>query len=109
MVYYCGYLVRDEWLFQRGAELGCPRPVNALDTMNIILAASSDLRIDTKVYAYTKFRHVKTLKGIPFWCIAFASNDPSEGLPTSAPAEEEYKALKEALHKKGPPGWYKSS
>ncbi|KAG2129092.1 hypothetical protein DEU56DRAFT_758193 [Suillus clintonianus] len=109
VVMYCGYLVRDDCLFQRGVDMGHPRPVIVEDRMDIICLASSDLRIKTGVYPYTSFRRVKTAKGNPFWCIAFASNHPHEGLPTSAPAEEEYKALKEVLQKKGPPGWYQAS
>ncbi|KAG1815007.1 uncharacterized protein BJ212DRAFT_249968 [Suillus subaureus] len=89
MVKYYGYLVADEWLYQR--------------------AASRDVRTETGVYTYTKFRQVKTLKGKIFWCIAFAASDPWDGLPTSAPPEERYKPLKEALQKKGPPRWFRAS
>ncbi|KAG2129091.1 hypothetical protein DEU56DRAFT_758192 [Suillus clintonianus] len=108
MVYYCGYLVRDDWLFQRGVDLGQPLPVTTGDAMDIICLASTDVRTETGVYCYTKFRQVKTAKGTAFWCIAFASNDPCEHLPTSAPSEEKYKALKEVLQKKGPPRWYRA-
>ncbi|KAG1872403.1 hypothetical protein DFJ58DRAFT_836959 [Suillus subalutaceus] len=109
MVKYCGYLVPDEWMYQRGVELGYPRPVTVEDKMDMLLLASRDLMTETGVYCYTKFRHVKTAKGTKFWCIAFASNDPSERLPTSSPSEERYKALKEVLQRKGPPGWYQAS
>ncbi|KAG2110418.1 hypothetical protein DEU56DRAFT_905591, partial [Suillus clintonianus] len=99
MVYYCGYLVRNDWMFQRAAELG-HSPTTGTD---IVCLASRDVRVQTGVYFYTKVRQVKTAKGTTFWCIAFASNDPREQLPTSAPSEEKYKALKEVLQKEGPP------
>jgi hypothetical protein len=111
MVRYCGYLVRDEWLYQRGVDLGHPRPVTIEDQMDMLLMASEDVMIATNVYRYTKFRRVKTSKGTKFWCIAFASNDPfsERSLPTSAPSEERYKPLKEVLQKKHPPRWYQAS
>ncbi|KAG1751245.1 hypothetical protein EDB19DRAFT_1824958 [Suillus lakei] len=109
MVKYCGYLVRNEWLFQRGVELGEPRPVTVEDEMDMVLLASRDVMVETGVYRCAKLRHVKTPKGIKFWCIAFSSNDPHERLPTTAPSEEKYLALKEALQKKGPPQWYQAS
>ncbi|KAG2342199.1 hypothetical protein BDR05DRAFT_949167 [Suillus weaverae] len=76
MAKYCGYLVRDKWLFQRGVELGHPRSVTVEDKMDMVLVASTDVMIKTNVYRYTKFRRVKTSKGTGFWCIAFAANDP---------------------------------
>ncbi|KAG1751246.1 hypothetical protein EDB19DRAFT_2036069 [Suillus lakei] len=109
MVKYCGYLVRNEWLFQRGVEIGHPYPETVEDQMEMILLASRDIMGDTGVYRYTKLRHVKTPKGFKFWCIAFSSNDPHERLPATPPSEEKYLALKEALQKKGPPQWYKAS
>jgi hypothetical protein len=42
------------------------------------------------------------LQGKRYWCIAFAATDPWERFPTTAPPEEKYKALKEALQKDGP-------
>ncbi|KAG2129094.1 hypothetical protein DEU56DRAFT_497397 [Suillus clintonianus] len=108
MVYYCGYLVRDDWLLQRAVELGRPPPVNTSDEIDVVSVSTGDVRIETGVYCYTKVRQVKTAKGTAFWCIAFASNDPGERLPTSAPSEEKYKALKEVLQKKGPPRWYRA-
>jgi hypothetical protein len=74
----------NEWFYQRGVELGYPRPTTYDDSINTIILASGDVRIATGVYTYTKLRQVKTLKGKIFWCIAFASTDPFEGLPTSA-------------------------
>ncbi|KAG2342198.1 hypothetical protein BDR05DRAFT_964513 [Suillus weaverae] len=111
MVHYCGYTVRDEWLFQRGVDLGHPRPVTVEDQMDMLLLASEDLMIKTNVYRYTKFRRVKTSKGTKFWCIPFATNDPisEKSLPTIPPPEERYRALKEVLQKKGPPLWYQAS
>lgn len=110
MVKYCGYTVRNEWMYQRGVDLGFPRPVTAEEKSDMILRISRDLMTETGVSRCTKLRHVKTAKGIGFWCIAFASNDTlSERLPTTAPSEEKYKALKEMLQKKGPPRWYKAS
>jgi hypothetical protein len=89
---------------QRGIELGYPRPVTLEEKLDMFLMAETGVSPDAK------FCHVKTAKGTKFWCIAFASNDPiSERLPTSAPSEETYKALKEVLQKKGPPGWYQAS
>ncbi|KAG2129095.1 hypothetical protein DEU56DRAFT_758196 [Suillus clintonianus] len=105
MVYYCGYLVRKDWLFQRAVELG-HSPTTP--TSDIVSLASRDLMVQTGVYFYTRLRQVKTAKGTTFWCIAFASNDPGEQLPTNAPSEEKYKALKEVLQKKGPPRWYRA-
>ncbi|OAX34499.1 hypothetical protein K503DRAFT_859165 [Rhizopogon vinicolor AM-OR11-026] len=58
--------------------------------------------LQTGVYFYTKLRRVKTPKGKYFWCIAFASDDAYQGLPTSRPLEEKYKALKELLQKRSP-------
>ncbi|KAG1736692.1 uncharacterized protein EDB91DRAFT_1083351 [Suillus paluster] len=71
-VNFCGYLVGEEWLFQRGVDLGHPHPVTVGDVMEITCLASSDVRTATGVYFYTKLRRVKTLKGNSFWCIAFA-------------------------------------
>ncbi|KAG2129096.1 hypothetical protein DEU56DRAFT_902921 [Suillus clintonianus] len=105
MVYYCGYLMRKDWLLQRAADWGEP-PTTA--TIDFIAMASRHVRVQTGVYCYTKFRRVKTVKGTVFWCIAFASNDPGEQLPTSAPSEEKYKALKEVLQREGPPLWYRA-
>ncbi|KAG1725206.1 hypothetical protein EDB19DRAFT_1948190 [Suillus lakei] len=65
----------------------------------------------TGVLTCTRFRRVKTPKGKYFWCIAFACDDPcaaGERLPTHAPPEARYKALKEALGKDGPPHWYRA-
>jgi hypothetical protein len=109
MVKYYGYLVENEWMYQRGVELGYPRPTSYDDALDTIILASGDVRGATGVYPYTKLRRVKTLKGKIFWCIAFASTDPYEGLPTSAPPEERYKALKEALQKNGPPRWFRGT
>ncbi|KAG1820677.1 hypothetical protein EV424DRAFT_1556233 [Suillus variegatus] len=101
MVKYCGYTVRNEWMYQRGVDLGFPRPVTAEEKSDMILRISRDLMTETGISRCTKLRHVKTAKGIGFWCIAFASNDTlSERLPTTAPSEEKYKALKEVLQKK---------
>jgi hypothetical protein len=110
MVKYCGYLVGDEWLIQRVVDLGHPRPVTGDDRIDMILMGAEHVRMSTNVYRYTKFRRVKTSKGTKFWCIAFASDDTLfERLPTSAPPEERYKALKEALQKTGPPRWYQAA
>jgi len=109
MVKYCGYLVGEDWLLQRGLELGIEPPETRDDQVETILLASRNARLVTGVYTYTNFRHVKTAKGKFFWCIAFASNDPHEGLPTSCPPEEKYKALQELLQKKVPPRWFQGS
>ncbi|KAG2129540.1 hypothetical protein BD769DRAFT_1667189 [Suillus cothurnatus] len=108
MVKYCGYLVANEWLYQRGVEMGHPRPTTYDDSLDTIILASGDLRAKTGVYTYTKLRRVKTLQGKRYWCIAFAASDPWQGLPTSAPPEERYKPLKEALQRKGPPLWFQA-
>jgi hypothetical protein len=109
MVKYCGYLVGDDWLFQRGAELGYKPPETRGDEITIMLSASRDARLQAGVYGYTKLRRVVTLQGKHFWCIVFASNDPYEHMPTSRPPEEKYKALKELLGKQGPPLWFRAS
>ncbi|KAG1723817.1 hypothetical protein EDD22DRAFT_974439 [Suillus occidentalis] len=107
--YYCGYLVPDEFLLQRAVEkLGQEPPENAKDENELILMAVRNLMGKTGVLRSAKLRRVKTPKGITWWCIAFSSNDPCDRLPATAPPEEQYKALKEALQKKGPPQWYKS-
>jgi len=49
---------------------------------------------------------ISPCQGKFFWCIAFASDDPHEGIATSAPPEVKYKALQELLQKNGPPRWY---
>ncbi|KAG2743610.1 hypothetical protein P692DRAFT_201794758 [Suillus brevipes Sb2] len=108
MVRYCGYLVQNELLLQRAVDLGHPRPTAAKDQTGLILLAARNLMGRTGVLRCAKLRRVKTPKGIIFWCIAFSSNDPHERLPATAPPEEQYKALKEALQKKGPPQWYKT-
>ncbi|KAG1848565.1 hypothetical protein F4604DRAFT_1687684 [Suillus subluteus] len=108
MVKYYGYAVANEWFYQRAVELGHPRPTTYDDSIDTIILASRDVRTETGVYTYTKFRQVKTLKGKLFWCIAFAATDPWEGLPTSAPPEERYKPLKEALQREGPPRWFRA-
>ncbi|KAG1723816.1 hypothetical protein EDD22DRAFT_961913 [Suillus occidentalis] len=100
--YYCGYLVPDEFLLQRAVELGQEPPENAEDEIELILMAVRDLIGDTGVLCSAKFRRVRTPKGITWWCIAFSSKDPHERLPATASPEEQYKALKEALQKKGP-------
>ncbi|KAG2074386.1 hypothetical protein BDR04DRAFT_1093056 [Suillus decipiens] len=104
---FCGYLLGEEWLFQRGIELGYPCPKTRDDEMQIFCLASRDVRTETGVYTYTKLRRVKTLQGKRYWCIAFAATDPYEHLPTTAPPEEKYIALKEALKKDGPPRWFR--
>ncbi|OAX33693.1 hypothetical protein K503DRAFT_775323 [Rhizopogon vinicolor AM-OR11-026] len=109
MAKYCGYLVGEKWLLQRGLELGHEAPKTQRDALDIMLDASRDLRLQTGVYFYTKLRRVKTPKGKYFWCIAFASDDPCQGLPTSRPPEEKYKALKELLQKEVPPLWFRES
>ncbi|OAX32002.1 hypothetical protein K503DRAFT_777093 [Rhizopogon vinicolor AM-OR11-026] len=110
MVKYCGYLVGEGWLLQRGIELGINPPETREDEIGTILAASSNARLVTGVYTYTSFRLVKTPKGKVFWCIAFASNDAcdSKGLPTSRPSEAKYKRLQEPLQKAGPPRWFQA-
>ena len=109
MVKYCAYLLGEDWLLQRGLELGLKPPKTRGDELQIILVVSRAARQDTGVFTCTKFRQVKTGQGKVFWSIAFASDDPYEGLPTSAPPEEKYKALQELLQKKGPPRWFRGS
>jgi hypothetical protein len=109
MVKYCGYLVRDDLMLQRALELGLEPPEDADDRTDMILLATRDLMGDTGVPHSAKIRRVKTSKGTKFWCIAFSSNDPHERLPATAPSEEKYMALKEALQKKFPPQWYRAS
>ena len=109
MAKYCGYLVAEDWLLQRGIEFGCEAPKTQRDALDIMLEASRHVRLQTGVYFDTKLRRVKTRKGRYFWCIAFASDDPYQGLPTSRPPEEKYKALKELLQVEKPPLWYCAS
>jgi len=60
---------------------GVEPPKTRGEHLRAILLASRDARLVTRVYPYTRFRHVKSNKGKkPFWCIAFASDDPHEGL-----------------------------
>ncbi|OAX31898.1 hypothetical protein K503DRAFT_777195 [Rhizopogon vinicolor AM-OR11-026] len=111
MVRYCGYLVGEDWLLQRGmVELGIKPPETREDEIGTILSASSNARLVAGVYTYTSLRRVKTSKGKIFWCIAFASDDAydSKGLPTSRPPEAKYKRLQELLQKAGPPRWFQS-
>ncbi|KAG2140401.1 hypothetical protein BD769DRAFT_1384139 [Suillus cothurnatus] len=108
MVKYCGYLVSDSWLQQRALDVGHSPPKTFEDRNSMMLLGSRDLMARTGVLPYTSFRRVKTPKGKYFWCIAFACNDPWEQLPTRAPLEEKYKALKEALGREGPPRWYRA-
>ncbi|KAJ8588099.1 hypothetical protein M405DRAFT_820311 [Rhizopogon salebrosus TDB-379] len=109
MTKYCGYLLREDWLLQRGVELGLEAPKTQRDALDIMLEASRNVRWQTGVYCDTKLRRVKTLQGKFSWCIAFASNDPYQGLPTSRPPEEKYIALKELLRKEVPPLWFRAS
>ncbi|KIK42609.1 hypothetical protein CY34DRAFT_804764 [Suillus luteus UH-Slu-Lm8-n1] len=96
--YYCGYLVPNEFLLQRAVEeLGQEPPENAEDEIELILMAARDLMGETGVLCSAKFRRVKTPKGTTWWCIAFSSKAPHERLPATAPPEERYKALKEAI------------
>jgi len=106
MVKYCGYLLGEDWLVQRAREIGLEIPETGGDYLQIISLAARDARQATGVFPCTRFRHVKTGRGKFFWCIAFASDDPHEGLATSTPPEAKYKALQELLQKKGPPRWY---
>jgi hypothetical protein len=108
MVKYCGYLVRDDLMLQRALELGLEPPEDADDRTDMILLAARNLMGNTGVLRSAKLRRVKTPKGTKFWCIAFSSNDPNERLPATAPLEEKYKALKEALQKTFPPQWYRA-
>jgi hypothetical protein len=108
MVKYCGYLVRNDLLLQRAVDLGYPRPTAAKDQTGLILIAARNLMGKMGVLRSAKLRRVRTLKGNIFWCIAFSSNDPHERLPATAPSEEQYKALKEALQKEFPPRWYQT-
>ncbi|KAG1862940.1 uncharacterized protein F5891DRAFT_1184341 [Suillus fuscotomentosus] len=109
MVKFYGYIVAEEWLLQRGIEMGHPPPKTYSDLTDIIVMAAGDVRLETGVYRYTKLRDVQNHKGKTFWCIAFASSDPREGLPTSAPPESKSNALKEALQKTGPPRWFRGA
>jgi len=110
MAKFCGYLLGEDWLLQRALEMGVEPPKTRGEHLQAILLAPRDARLMTRVYPYMRLRHVKTNKRTkPFWCIAFASDDPHDGLPTSAPPEEKYKALQDLLQKKGPPGWYRGS
>jgi len=109
MVKYCAYLLGERWLLQRSLESGREPPKSRAEKLEMMIVAARSARQDTGVYNYTKFRQVKTGQGKIFWCVAFASDDPHEGLPTSAPPEEKYKALKELLQRKGPPRWFRSS
>jgi hypothetical protein len=109
MVKYCAYLLGEDWLLQRGLELGLEPPKTRGDQVQTILLASREARMDSGVYTYTKFQQVKTPQGKVYWCIAFASNDPYEGLPTTRPPEEKYKALQELLQRNGPPRWFRGS
>ncbi|OAX36690.1 hypothetical protein K503DRAFT_282532 [Rhizopogon vinicolor AM-OR11-026] len=90
MVKYCGYLVGEDWLLQRGLDLGIESPETREDEIETILMASRNAGLVTDVYTYTSFRQVKTPNGKIFWCIAFASDDAcdSKGLPSSRPPEE---------------------
>ena len=99
-------LARRGLLVQRARDIGLEIPETGGDYLQIISLAARDARQATGVFPCTRFRHVKTSKGKFFWCIAFASDDPHEGIATSAPPEAKYKALQELLQKKGPPRWY---
>ncbi|KAG1772379.1 hypothetical protein EDD22DRAFT_1047076 [Suillus occidentalis] len=55
----------DIW-YERGVELGYPRPVTKEDQMDILSLTLTDLMMETGVYYYTKFRRVKTSKGTEF-------------------------------------------
>jgi len=109
MVRYCGYLLGNDWLLQRAVELGLGAPQTHAEYLETILVTARNVRHNSGVYPYTRFRHVKTSRGKAFWCIVFASDDPHEGLPTSTPPEERYKASKELLQRTGPPRWYQGS
>jgi hypothetical protein len=109
MAKYCGYLLGEDWLIQRALEIGIEPSEVEDDYYQTIALASRNARHVTGVYAYTRFRRIKTSKGKLFWCIAFASDDPREGIATSTPPEEKYKALQELLQRKGPPRWYRGS
>jgi len=108
MVKYCGYLVGDDWLLQRALDMGMKPPETPIERSGVVLAASRNARLNTGVHFYTKLRRVKTPQG-KSWCIAFASNDPHEDLPTSCPPEEKYKALQELLQSTVPPRWFRGS
>jgi hypothetical protein len=109
MAKYCGYLLGEDWLLQRALEIGIEPSEVEDDYYQTIVLASRNARHVTGIYAYTRFRRIKTSKGKLFWCIAFASDDPREGIATSTPPEEKYKALQELLRRKGPPRWYRGS
>jgi hypothetical protein len=47
-------------------------------------------------------RRVEMPQGKPYWYTALATTDSQERLPITAPPEERYKALKEALQMDGP-------
>ncbi|KAG2738101.1 hypothetical protein P692DRAFT_20813209 [Suillus brevipes Sb2] len=87
--------------------MGHSYPETTDEANEIILLASRDVMGEAGVYPYTRLRRVKTPQG-SFWCIAFASTDPREQLSTSAPPEEQYKALKEVLEKKSAPRWFEA-
>ncbi|KAG2063483.1 hypothetical protein BDR04DRAFT_1123227 [Suillus decipiens] len=110
MVKFFGYLVGDDWLLQHATtSMGYKCPETTQDTRDLIHLALRDVREIAGVHFYTRLRRVTTTKGRSFWCIAFATNDPFEGLPTHAPPEARYLALKELLQKEGPPHWYRGS
>ncbi|KAG2360049.1 hypothetical protein BDR07DRAFT_173822 [Suillus spraguei] len=111
MVKYWGYVVSDSWFYQRALDVGYPPAKTLEESRGIISLASRDVMAATGVLSYARIRRVKTPKGKSFWCIALACDDPcaaGERLPTYAPPEATYKALKEALGKEGPPHWYRA-
>ncbi|KAG1894057.1 uncharacterized protein F5891DRAFT_1176190 [Suillus fuscotomentosus] len=108
MVKFYGYLAGDDWLLQHAiTSMGYDHPQTTQDARELIHLALRDVREVAGVHGYTRLRRVTTTKGRSFWCIAFAANDPYEGLPTHMPPEARYLALKALLQKDGPPHWYR--
>ena len=110
MAKFCGYLLGEDWLLQRALGMGVEQPKARGEHLQVIFLASRDARLVTRIYPYTRLRHIKTNKGKkPFWCIAFASDDPHEGLPASAPSEENTRLYRTYCKRRARPAGIKGS
>ncbi|OJA21433.1 hypothetical protein AZE42_10473 [Rhizopogon vesiculosus] len=67
LVKYCGYLIGEDRLLQRGLEMGIKSPETREHEIGTILMASRKARLTN---TYRHFRQVETPKGKVFWCIA---------------------------------------
>ncbi|KII88065.1 hypothetical protein PLICRDRAFT_42645 [Plicaturopsis crispa FD-325 SS-3] len=105
-VYYCGYLLNNDWLIRRGLRKGLGTHTDTEAARHILLnTATIDVMSCAKIpFGRCRIRAVYH-DGAVYACIAIACNDPMEGMPV-VPLEEDLEKLKRVLRTQRPPHWF---